>query len=155
MTDKTSLPAGAPDAALEPHPVCDLLLDTNVVLDLWLFQDPRLQRLREGLATGRCRWLATAAMLEELGHVREREFTRRYRASPELTVPPALLVASPANPAPWRCRDGDDQKFLDLAWQLKRPLWTRDRDLLSLARRAAKLGLSVETPEAGAHRLPS
>jgi predicted nucleic acid-binding protein len=154
MTDKPSLPADTPSAALEPQPGCELLLDTNVVLDLWLFQDPRLQRLRELLASGGCRWLATSAMLEELAHVRQRDFALRYRASSELLTPPAVLIPAPSNPAPWRCRDVDDQKFLDLAWQLKRPLWTRDRDLLALARRAAKLGQVIETPEAGAHRLP-
>lgn len=154
MTDKTSSPAGTPVAALGPQSSCDLLLDTNVVLDLWLFRDPRLQRLREALAAGRCRWLATAAMLEELGHVREREFVLRYSPSPELLTPPAQRVAPPDKPAPWRCRDGDDQKFLDLAWQLRLPLWTRDRDLLVFARRALKLGVVIEPPEVGSYRLP-
>jgi predicted nucleic acid-binding protein len=154
MTDKTSLPAGAVDEALEPQPTCELLLDTNVVLDLWLFQDPRLQRLREQLVDGRCRWLATEAMLIELGFVRDREFARRYQALPELSSPPCRRVAAPDQAAPWRCRDEDDQKFLDLAWQLRRPLWTRDRDLLSCAKRAARQGVIIETPEAGLHRLP-
>lgn len=154
MTDKTSMPANASGAAPAPQPTGDLLLDTNVVLDLWLFQDPRLARLRECLAQGRCRWWATAAMLAELAHVRERAFASRYTPSPELQAPPARLVEPPGQPAPWRCRDPEDQKFLDLAWQLRQPLWTRDRDLLSLAKRAARQGLVIETPESGAHRLP-
>lgn len=154
MTDKTSLPANAVGEAPAPQPTCELLLDTNVVLDLWLFQDPRLQRLREQLADGRSRWLATEPMLIELAFVRERDFTRRYQRSPELANPPCTLVPAASQAAPWRCRDGDDQKFLDLAWQLKRPLWTRDRDLLSCAKRAAKQGVVIETPEAGLHRLP-
>ena len=40
-----------------------------------------------------------------------------------------------------RCRDADDQKFLDLAWTANAAhLVTKDKGLLVLARRIAKLG---------------
>ena len=40
-----------------------------------------------------------------------------------------------------RCRDADDQKFLDLAWSANAAwLVTKDKALLELARRVAKLG---------------
>jgi uncharacterized protein len=153
MTDNPRLPAEAPVAALEPQPVRELLLDTNVVLDLWLFNDARLDVLRRLLAEGVWLWAATKPMLIELGHVRQRAFTARYDALPELLKPPAHLKAVPANPAPWRCRDADDQKFIDLAWALRLPLWTRDRDLLSIRKKAAQQNVIIETPEQGTARL--
>jgi uncharacterized protein len=153
MTDNPRLPASASIAALAPQPVRDLVLDTNVVLDLWLFRDARLQTLRRLLAEGHWQWIASEAMLVELGHIRLREFAQGYEALPELFAPPARLALAPLNPAPWRCRDVDDQKFIDLAWHLRLPLWTRDRDLLTLRKKAAKQGVIIETPEQGTARL--
>jgi predicted nucleic acid-binding protein len=131
----------------------NLVLDTNVLLALWLFHDPALEPLRQALASGRVRWRATPAMLEELALVLSRPYPARFRPGPELSSPPAWLSDEPAAPAPWRCRDLADQKFLDLAWALQLPLWSRDRDLLSLRRRGAARGLHIETPEAAQRRL--
>mgnify|MGYP000098932539 CR=1 FL=1 len=50
----------------EPLPT---VLDTNIVLDLWIFDDPRTQSLRQALAQGHWHWIATAAMREELRRV--------------------------------------------------------------------------------------
>jgi predicted nucleic acid-binding protein len=50
-------------------------------------------------------------------------------------------------PASLRCRDGDDQKFLDLAhFAGARWLISRDRALLDLAKRARHLGFEILTP---------
>ena len=46
-----------------------LVLDTNVVLDLLVFADPGVRALSEGLSAGRLHWLATHAMREELVRV--------------------------------------------------------------------------------------
>ena len=49
--------------------------------------------------------------------------------------------APPAHPPLPRCSDPDDQKFLDLAWAAGADvLVTKDKALLDLARRIAKLG---------------
>ena len=45
------------------------VLDTNVVLALYWFQDARLGRLAQALQTGQLRWLATSEMRQELVHV--------------------------------------------------------------------------------------
>ena len=47
-----------------------LVLDTNIVLDLLVFGDPQVQAVSSGLATGSLHWLATGAMREELVHDR-------------------------------------------------------------------------------------
>ncbi len=147
MSDKPSAVAPRSTDDQAPRPELDLVLDTNVLLALWLFQDPTLEPLRRALDAGRVRWIATSAMLEELDQVASRPFPARYRPSSELRSPPAQLQLAPASPAPWRCRDGADQKFLDLAWALQLPLCSRDRDLLSLRRRGAARGLRIEPPE--------
>ncbi|MFZ9370825.1 MAG: PIN domain-containing protein, partial [Limnohabitans sp.] len=46
-----------------------LVLDTNIVLDLWWFEDPRAEPLLTALQAGQVRWLATEAMREELERV--------------------------------------------------------------------------------------
>ena len=45
-----------------------VVLDTNVVLDLWLFEDPRFAGLAQALSHS-LRWVATAEMREELSRV--------------------------------------------------------------------------------------
>ncbi|MDO7679921.1 MAG: PIN domain-containing protein, partial [Burkholderiaceae bacterium] len=45
------------------------VLDTNIVLDLWVFQDPGSESLSESLKQGAWVWLATEAMREELSRV--------------------------------------------------------------------------------------
>ena len=55
--------------------------------------------------------------------------------------------AVPSLASPLRCTDPDDQKFLDLALQLGRcTLLSRDRAVLKLARRAAPLGVTIQSP---------
>jgi predicted nucleic acid-binding protein len=46
-----------------------VVLDTNVVLDWLLFNDPSVAKLAAAVVGGRVRWLATAAMRDELTHV--------------------------------------------------------------------------------------
>ena len=46
-----------------------VVLDTNVLLDIWVFQDTNTALLHEHLAQQRVRWLATSAMREELWRV--------------------------------------------------------------------------------------
>ena len=39
-----------------------VVLDTNIVLDLWLFSDPLSQSLQQALDDGTLQWQATPAM---------------------------------------------------------------------------------------------
>ncbi len=135
-----------------------VVLDTNVVLDLWLFVDDRADALRTALDAGHLGWVATERMLTELGHVLQRPFLQAC-LQPWGNDPVAALVALRARccvlqtPAPSTdrvptCRDPDDQPFIDLAWQLRtRWLFSRDRALLALARRARPRGLAIVAPD--------
>jgi predicted nucleic acid-binding protein len=46
-----------------------LVLDTNIVLDLFVFADEAARPVRSGLEGGDLRWLATRAMRDELERV--------------------------------------------------------------------------------------
>ena len=50
-------------------PVPPLVLDTNIVLDVFVFNDPAAQPVRDGLAAGQLDWIATQAMRVELERV--------------------------------------------------------------------------------------
>lgn len=118
------------------------VLDTNTVMALWLFQDPRLPGLRAAADEGHLRLLSRGDALEELRRVlayvqfavspeRQAEILASYSARVALTPP----VPEDAMPLPL-CRDPDDQKFLEIARDGgARLLVTRDKALLKLARR--------------------
>lgn len=127
------------------------MLDTNVLLDWLVFRDPQVLALAEAVQTGRLHWIATASMRDEM----ERVLTYQWIAArlPDIAAirsvwqRHACLIEPPAPRAPIRCKDPDDQKFIDLAvaaganWLL-----TKDRELLKLAKRAARLGVTVARP---------
>lgn len=122
-----------------------LVLDTNVVLDLVVFMDPGAEPLRTAIDTGRVQLQTSAECLEELRRVlaypefrldeaAQAEALGWYAARARVIEPPAPQAFLP------RCRDADDQKFLDLAWASGADhLLTKDRALLELARRVARL----------------
>lgn len=127
------------------------VLDTNVVLDWLVFRDPRAAPLAAALQGRRLRWLACAAMREELAHMLAHERLARWApdAAAALACFDALAELPVATPPPvlLRCSDADDQIFVDLALaQGARWLLTHDRALLKLARRAAARGLAIVTP---------
>lgn len=137
-------------SSIDPRP--DVVIDTNVVLDIWLFEDATSQPLRAALQEGSLRWIAAPAMLAELALVLERPFALQ-RCPEATTLLRAIQPLCTLLPAPeplqhgLRCRDAEDQKFIDLALQQQaRWLVTRDRALLDLRRRAARLGVNVLTP---------
>ena len=142
-----SRPGSAPSSAL-------VVLDTNVVLDLWLFGDARCVPLRQALEAGALTALATAPMLAELADVLQRPFTQGWAVPPALALTTlqarARLVAPPppAGPAAPQCTDPDDQKFIDLAWHWPATwLVSRDRAVLRLAKPARARDLRIVTPE--------
>jgi len=136
-----------------------VVLDTNVLLDLWLFRDPGVAALRTALDAGELVPVRSAATDAEFAEVlgrpglfdvepaRQAALRRDWEAR-------AALVAD-IRPAPRPCRDPLDQKFLDLAvtagagW-----LITKDRDLLKLARKFRGSGLRIATPLTFAKRAP-
>jgi predicted nucleic acid-binding protein len=125
-------------------------LDTNVVLDWLLFEDPSMRALASAVTSGRVRWLATAAMRDELARVLARGLAAARAADTAalLAAWDARVTLQSDSPAqPLRCTDPDDQKFIDLAIAAgARWLVSRDRAVLALARRASPSGLIILGP---------
>lgn len=122
-------------------PPLRLVLDTNTVLALWLFDDPALKPLATLIATAGPTLHSRGDALEELRRVLayaqfcvapelQATILGAYRAQVTLAPPPAETAA----PLPI-CRDRDDQKFLEIARDVSAThLLTRDKALLKLAR---------------------
>lgn len=123
-----------------------VILDTNALLDWRVFKDPAAHPLIQGLSEGRLRWLASPAMQTEWHHVWPRSVFARWLPDPALTTTVfehAHMVDEPPR-GPLRCKDPDDQVFIDLALHTRaRWLFTKDAALLKLARRARLLGTEV------------
>lgn len=125
-----------------------LVLDTNVVLDLLVFRDPAAAPLDDALAGGRLRWIATAAMRNELERVLGYAPVARRLAAAGLAPQQVLddfdarsqCVAAPERAAV-TCSDPDDQCFVDLAVHHGCALLSKDAAVLALAPRLAGLGV--------------
>jgi predicted nucleic acid-binding protein len=127
-----------------------IVLDTNVLLDLWVFADPAVAGLAAALGAGHLQPVRSTATDGELRAVLARP---TFGLAPEgqaalVTDWLARAVAVEAPPVTGlRCRDPLDQKFVELAVAAgARYLVTRDRALLALARRARDRGIAVLAP---------
>ena len=126
------------------------VLDTNIVLDLWVFDDPASAPLRSALQQGAARWLATAPMREELARVLDYPHIARRLNARALTAETVLdqfdrhaHLHADAPKAPYTCKDADDQKFIDLAVAHQAMLLSMDQAVLRMRKRLA--GLCVPT----------
>jgi putative PIN family toxin of toxin-antitoxin system len=133
--------SAAADAPLPAGSAC-VVLDTNIVLDVFVFDDVAAKPVRAALDAGTLRWIATPPMRDELERVLSYpQIAKRlafYGLQPEGVLGQfdryAQLVVVPAK-APVTCSDPDDQKFIDLAVQHRCTLLSKDRDVISMKKR--------------------
>jgi putative PIN family toxin of toxin-antitoxin system len=129
--------------------------DTNVLLSLYAFSDSRFRVLREAVREGVLISLTSPACHAEW----ERVLTyRALRLDPQRRVAAAIALAGECEwvhaPQPGyllpRCKDPDDQKFLELARDGRAHyLVSLDRALLGLAqKRPLRDHLRILTPQA-------
>ncbi len=130
--------------------VPSIVLDTNIVLDLLVFQDPLTEPLRAALDAGHLRWIATPAMRDELERVLAYpQIAKRlafYALAPEavLAARDARVHAVDVAPkAPITCKDPDDQRFIDLAVAHRCLVLSKDQAVLSMAKRLLAHGASA------------
>jgi putative PIN family toxin of toxin-antitoxin system len=133
------------------------VVDTNVVIDWLMFNDPYMNPMRERVVDGRLVILTHQPALDELKRVlayrqlkltddRQAEIYARYVA---LTVPVSLPEGASLKhlmmPAGFpRCRDRDDEHFIALAYhQQADALVSRDNAVYGMKGRAAKWGLTI------------
>ncbi len=131
-----------------------IVLDTNVCLDLFVFADPACAVLAAALDDRRleavtdidCRaeWVRVldypALCLDAHRRARALASFDAAQRSPLPAAPPSVIVLP-------RCRDPDDQKFLELAARCGAiALITRDASLLQLSRRTLAVAGFVVVP---------
>ena len=120
-----------------------VIFDTNVLLDLFVFNDFRALHLKQALIDGKIDALATPNTLEEFADVISRPLFSLDEAQQEQIYLQWQSLArvmddQGLNKAPWICNDPDDQVFLDLAYTA-RPctLISKDNEVLRFVNKAA------------------
>jgi putative PIN family toxin of toxin-antitoxin system len=128
-----------------------IVLDTNIVLDVFVFNDPVAEPIRQALANNELNWLATQPMREELARVLAYPKIAARLAFYKLSADDVLTkfdqharLVDIALKASMTCRDADDQKFIDLAVQHQALLLSKDRDVVSMKKRLLALGIRVQ-----------
>jgi putative PIN family toxin of toxin-antitoxin system len=128
-----------------------IVLDTNIVLDLLLFNDAGTQALKRALNSGQIQWLATPAMRDELARVLAYPKIMARQAFYQLDAERVLAqfdgqarLVDVAAKASVTCRDPDDQKFIDLAVAHKTTLLSKDRAVLCMKKRLSPLGVRAQ-----------
>jgi putative PIN family toxin of toxin-antitoxin system len=128
-----------------------VVLDTNIVLDVFVFNDAAAQPLRQALQAGELDWLATQPMRDELKRVLAYPQIAPRLAFYQLSAGDVLAafdrharLTEVAAKAAVTCSDADDQKFIDLAVAAKALLLSKDRDVLSMQKRLLALGIRAQ-----------
>ena len=139
-----------PVVSAEQPAVRAIVIDTNIVLDLFIFADPATPPLRAALEAKSLRWIATQVMRDELERVlaythiiprmqfyqvTAHDVLARFDAHVEL-----LEVAPKAR---YVCKDADDQEFIDLAVAHQTLLLSKDKAVLTMANRLRPLGVQT------------
>lgn len=142
-----------------------VVLDSNVWIDILVFDDQATRPIRAALERGDLDAFIDARCLAELAHVLDYpQFVARavdksaalatVAALTTLTEPTAPTAPTPAPAVPAtgtplpKCKDRDDQKFLELAHAAKADwLVSKDRALLKLNKRTARdFGFRIAEP---------
>ena len=137
------------------QPIKPLILDTNIILDLFVFNDPDLANLKPALLAGlenkQLNWIATQDMRIELERVLTYPKITPRMAFYQVTAVDVLdkfdqlaTLVDPAPKAKWICKDPDDQCFIDLAVSHQALLLSKDKAVIRLKKRLLALGARVQ-----------
>ena len=126
-----------------------VVFDTNVLLDLFVFNDFKALHLKQALLENKIDALTSLKTLEEFADVISRPLFSLETAEQEKILAQwkslsRVLDDQSLLSAPWRCKDTDDQIFLDLAYTAKPcTLISKDNEVLKFTARAAKEGVLI------------
>ena len=133
-----------------------IVIDTNIVLDLFVFADPLAAPLRQQLDAGALDWIATPPMREELDRVLaypqivpRMAYYQRSHAEVLAFFDAGVRLVAPAPKALVTCKDADDQKFIDLAVAHRAQLLSKDKAVLCMKKRLLPWGVLVGTSPKG------
>jgi predicted nucleic acid-binding protein len=126
-----------------------LILDTNVILDLLVFKDPSAEPIRLLLDAKQVDAVRTLASMVELIDVIGRPAFKISKEDQETIVQSwesssRLLENTAIEPAPFTCRDPDDQVFINVAYSVRPALLlSKDLRVLELGTIAQRYGVEI------------
>jgi putative PIN family toxin of toxin-antitoxin system len=141
---------------MKKSPALRAVLDSNVWIDILVFDDPITRPIRAALEAGTLEALIDARCLKELTYVLDYPQFVRFAVNKAQALETLARLSQLVEPEPLsedvpplpKCRDRDDQKFLELAHAIKADwLVSKDRALLKLAKRTARdFGFRIAQP---------
>ena len=135
-----------------------VVLDTNILLDIFVFHDERAANLKQAIVDGTIPAVASQKTLFEFAEVISRPLFNLDEVTQVAILNQWQSIAqqhddSSLATAPWKCQDPDDQIFLDLAYQFRPAiLISKDNALLHTASRASQEDILI-TSDYNAFRL--
>lgn len=126
-----------------------LVLDTNVILDLLVFQDPAAEVIQTVLDAKLVDAVRTEASMLELMDVIQRPNFKLSKEQQQIILKQwesssRLLENSAIEPAPFTCRDLDDQVFINMAYSIRPALvLSKDLRVLELGTIAQRHGVEI------------
>ena len=126
-----------------------VIFDTNVLLDIFVFNDFRAIHIKAALVERQLKALATPKTIEEFADVISRPLFSLEQSTQEQILGEwrnlaTIIQDETLSSAPWQCQDPDDQVFLSLAYTSKPCLLlSKDNELLKLAKKAALEGVVI------------
>ena len=127
------------------------ILDTNIWLDWLIFTNDTLDDLKAAHANGELNIIYTAPMKAEFADVISRPQFKLSEMQQQAALTQISAVAKESEcldkpSIPIRCKDKDDQVFIDMALAHRADwLISKDKHLLTLKNRAAKQNLRIGT----------
>lgn len=128
-----------------------IVLDTNIILDVFVFSDAATAPLKKALDADELDWLATQPMRDELSRVLGYPQIMQRLAFYKLTAADVLgqfdqraRIVDLAPKAGVTCSDADDQKFIDLAVAHQALLLSKDKAVISMAKRLLAQGIRAQ-----------
>ena len=139
---------GALEGSLTEAPRQTVVIDTNIILDIFVFADAAAKPVKQALEAGELDWIATRPMRDELERVLGYPQIAPRLAYYCLTANDVLAsfdrharLLDIAAKARLNCSDPDDQKFIDLAVAGQTLLLSQDQHVLSMSKRLLAHGV--------------
>ena len=151
LTELLPLPLGEGRGEGKRRNGSPIVLDTNIILDTFVFNDPAAEPIRQALGNHKLDWLATNPMRDELARVLTYPKIIQKLAFYKLGAQEVLArfdqhsrMVDVAPKASVTCSDPDDQKFIDLAVQHRALLLSKDKAVISMRKRLLALGICAQ-----------
>lgn len=148
LDDLSAIPAA--NLANHPREVPLAVLDSNVVFDVWYWNDKDAQALKTAILEKRLQLVSTPSCLKEFAVVLNRPQFKLSESEQDRLLENVLshvTVARSSVEGMVRCRDTDDEKFLNLAFETRADfLFTKDKTVLRAGRRLVSLGTKTMKP---------